>query len=225
MMLRNEQIAELLKPIDPARVKKDGKGFSHLEVWDVRRTMNRIFGFAEWSSRVDQMELISEREVSGKDGKTRWNVVYRARCTLDLTSDAFLGTSYTEWAAGDATNPVLAEAHDQAIKTAESQAFKRCAVNLGDQFGLSLYNNGSFEASLDEVNGYEHVDSGRVTEIVEMLESATTEEELLGIASVIRELDLSGDDKRTLRAAYTAANTRIQAATAANQPEPTEDTE
>ena len=29
-----------------------------------------------------------------------------------------------------------------AIKTAESQAFKRCAINLGDQFGLSLYNNG-----------------------------------------------------------------------------------
>jgi hypothetical protein len=30
-----------------------------------------------------------------------------------------------------------------AIKTAESDAFKRAAINLGDQFGLSLYNNGS----------------------------------------------------------------------------------
>jgi hypothetical protein len=30
-----------------------------------------------------------------------------------------------------------------AIKTAESDALKRAAINLGTQFGLSLYNNGS----------------------------------------------------------------------------------
>jgi hypothetical protein len=30
-----------------------------------------------------------------------------------------------------------------AIKTAESDAIKRAAINLGTQFGLSLYNNGS----------------------------------------------------------------------------------
>jgi hypothetical protein len=35
------------------------------------------------------------------------------------------------------------DVHDMAIKTAESQALKRCATNLGDQFGLSLYRNGS----------------------------------------------------------------------------------
>lgn len=224
MMLRNEQIAELLKPVEQFRVKRDGKGFSHLEAWDVRRTMNRIFGFAQWGCRVDEMQLISEREVSGKDGKTRWNVVYRARCTLDLAEVGLVGVSYTEWAAGDATNPVLAEAHDQAIKTAESQAFKRCAVNLGDQFGLSLYNNGSVDASLKDVNGYEHSDSARVPEIMEMLESATTEEELAGIAGIIRPLDLSSDDKAVLRAAYTDANTRLQAATGDNEPQLPEDT-
>jgi hypothetical protein len=50
---------------------------------------------------------------------------------------------YTEAAVGDSqNNPSRADAHDMAIKTAESQAFKRCAINLGDQFGLSLYNNG-----------------------------------------------------------------------------------
>jgi hypothetical protein len=30
-----------------------------------------------------------------------------------------------------------------AVKTAESDALKRCAVNLGTQFGLSLYQNGA----------------------------------------------------------------------------------
>jgi len=32
------------------------------------------------------------------------------------------------------------------MKTALSQAMKRCAVNLGDGFGLSLYNDGSRDA-------------------------------------------------------------------------------
>lgn len=39
--------------------------------------------------------------------------------------------------------PDPGEAHDMAVKTAESDAFKRAAINLGDNFGLSLYNNGS----------------------------------------------------------------------------------
>jgi hypothetical protein len=33
--------------------------------------------------------------------------------------------------------------HDNAIKTAASDGLKRCAINLGTQFGLSLYDNGS----------------------------------------------------------------------------------
>lgn len=32
-----------------------------------------------------------------------------------------------------------------AIKTAESDALKRAAINLGTQFGLSLYDNGSMK--------------------------------------------------------------------------------
>lgn len=42
--------------------------------------------------------------------------------------------------------PSLGDAHDQAMKTALSQGLKRCAANLGDQFGMSLYNGGSYDA-------------------------------------------------------------------------------
>jgi hypothetical protein len=38
-----------------------------------------------------------------------------------------------------------------AIKTAESDAIKRAAINLGTQFGLSLYNNGSTKDVVIEV--------------------------------------------------------------------------
>ena len=42
-------------------------------------------------------------------------------------------------------NPQRGESHDMAVKTAESDAIKRAAINLGTQFGLSLYNNGSLK--------------------------------------------------------------------------------
>lgn len=211
MNLSNEQVQELLKPIDPSRVSKDGKGFSHVEAWDVRRTMNQIFGFAGWSCDVVQMELISEREVSGKDGKSRWNVIYRAQCTLRIGDPSWEGASFTEWAAGDATNPTLADAHDQAIKTSESQAFKRCAVNLGDQFGLSLYRNGSTQAVVGEIIGQEHVDSGKVLGLLEMFEGVADPDGLGEVAKKIPTLDLSTADKEVLRRAYAAAKGKLGA--------------
>ena len=212
MSLSSEQVQELLKPIDKARVSKDGKGFAHVEAWDIRRTMNRIFGFAGWSARVDQMELVSEREVTQRNGKTGWNVIYRARCTIEVGNFMTDVAAYTEWAAGDATNPTLADAHDQAIKTAESQAFKRCAVNLGDQFGLSLYKNGSTDATVGDVIGREHADSAHVPDLLAALEEAKDEDDLAAVANTIAGLDLSPSDKDSLRAAYGAARGRIEGA-------------
>lgn len=144
MKLSNKQREQLLKGINPSRVGKDGKGFAHLEAYDVRAHLIRIFDFCNWSSELVDLELIFETPTE-KDGKTRWTVAYRATVKLTLhDKDDFENAVYTEAAVGDSTNnPSRADAHDMAIKTAESQAFKRCAINLGDQFGLSLYNNGS----------------------------------------------------------------------------------
>jgi recombination DNA repair RAD52 pathway protein len=213
MSLTNEQIRALLQPIDPARVGKDGKGFSHIEAWDVRRTMNSIFGFATWSANVTEMITISERQVKTKAGKEAWNVVYRAKCTLQVGDQFDGGASYTEWAAGEATNPVLADAHDMAIKTAESQAFKRCAVNLGDQFGLSLYRDGSMDATVGDIIGREYADSGRVDELVLAFDEAASIGDLEMVGQYIAGLDLGKADKERLRAAYTDAKARIDAIT------------
>ena len=203
-MLTNEQNLELLKPISPSRVAKDGKGFSHVEAWDIRRTMNAIFGIANWSADVTEMILVGEHEVGTRGGKAAWNVIYRARCTLTVN-----GSTYTEWAAGDATNPTVSDAHDQAIKTAESQAFKRCAVNLGDQFGLSLYNNGSTSATVGEIVGQKHADSEKVMGLVARFADAESSEDIAGIAQEIPGLEISNAEKETLRRAYTEAKKRI----------------
>lgn len=211
MNLTNEQVQELLKPINPSRVSKDGKGFAHVEAWDIRRKMNQIFGIGSWSSDVQQMQLVSEREVNGRDGKPRWNVIYRAQCVLRIGEAFGDGASYTEWAAGDATNPTLADAHDQAIKTAESQAFKRCAINLGDQFGLSLYMNGSTQAVVGEMIGQAHKDSPRVEYLVSAFENCESEDDLGIVAAEIPNLELSTADKEILRSAYAGAKKRIGA--------------
>jgi hypothetical protein len=122
------------------------RGMSHLEAWDVRRQLIRIFGFGGFDVETLSLDLVSERE--NKTGeRSRWTIVYRAQVRLIIkdTSGRVIA-HFDDGAAGDAVNqPSLGDAHDLAMKTAFSQALKRCAVNLGDQFGLSLYNDGSPE--------------------------------------------------------------------------------
>lgn len=147
------QHEKLLAPIRSTRVGKDRKNNSHVEAYEIRAHLNRLIGFGRWSQRVTAMEPIFEHlfvdESKGKE-KDRVTVAYRAQVTLDVHApDGTHLATYTEWAMGDAQNfPASSrgDAHDFAIKTAESQGLKRCAVNLGDQFGLSLYRKGSLQA-------------------------------------------------------------------------------
>lgn len=140
-MLNDAQYQQLLKPLNEARVAKRqqaGRNLSYLEAWDVRAHLNRIFGFLNWSAEVLTADLAFEE----KNEKGQWNVGYKV--VLQLTVGRYPTTaSYTEAAVGSASLPQRGEAHDMAIKSGESDALKRAAMNLGTQFGLSLYANGS----------------------------------------------------------------------------------
>ncbi|MFF5790217.1 Rad52/Rad22 family DNA repair protein [Streptomyces sp. NPDC012693] len=141
--LTAEQVTTLLAPINPTRVQTLNRQ-SHVEAWDVRRWLNRTFGFAGWSIETMELVCVSEREIN----PGRWTVIYRAQVRLTVKTPDGRPLSWWEDAAmGDSRNqPSLGDAHDMAMKTSLSQALKRCAVNLGDQFGLSLYNDGSRRA-------------------------------------------------------------------------------
>lgn len=138
--LTPEQVRVLLMGMAENRVQHL-KGNAHTEAWDIRRWLTRIFGFGGWSLDTTELALVREMEIN----PGRWTVIYRAQVRLTVrTADGRTITSYEDAAMGDSRNqPSLGDAHDQAMKTALSQGLKRCAVNLGDQFGLSLYNNGS----------------------------------------------------------------------------------
>jgi recombination DNA repair RAD52 pathway protein len=153
--LTNDQVNLLLGGIAGSRIGKDGKGFAHVEAWDIRRHLIRFFGFGGYDTDLLDASLVSEtsqmlrkKNRNGEeygDPYEAWTVIYRV--SVKLTVKTIDGSELGHWhgtATGDATNqPSRADAHDLALKTADSQAFKRAAVNLGDQFGLSLYNDGN----------------------------------------------------------------------------------
>lgn len=140
MSLTKGQHEQLLKPLNESRVAKrsggGGRQLSYLEAWDVKAHMIRVFGFCGWSAEVIESEQVFEEQ----NEKGQWSVAWKI--TLRLTIHG-TGAVYTESAIGSANLPQRGEAHDMAIKTGESDAFKRAAINLGTQFGLSLYSNGS----------------------------------------------------------------------------------
>lgn len=145
MYLSAQQIEQLLKPINPRRVASrrggGGKSLSYVEAYDIKAHMIRIFGFTGWSWDVIAADLVFEEK-----GDRNWEVGYRVIGRLTVGNGDYMSATYTEAAVGIAALPSRGEAHDMAVKTGESDAFKRAAINLGDQFGLSLYNNGSTNA-------------------------------------------------------------------------------
>jgi len=140
MPLSEKQLDQLFKPINPKRIKKNPQGYSHLEEWDVEAHLTRIFGFLGWDKEVTY-GLIFEDEPTPK----RWTVAYHAHCRLTVRDADGTDRAVKEDAAtGTGTNqPSRAAAHDLAIKDAVSSAVKRAAKALGNQFGLSLYDDGS----------------------------------------------------------------------------------
>lgn len=140
--LTSLQRKQLLADLNPNRVSKrtangksGGKVMSYVEAWDVRATLTRIFGFGGWSGEVLNAQMID----SGKNG--RGNPTVAMMVTYRLTIHQ-LGCIYTETAVSGQSGSDFGAAAEFAVKTAESDALKRCAINLGTAFGLSLYNDG-----------------------------------------------------------------------------------
>jgi recombination DNA repair RAD52 pathway protein len=158
--LTDLQIKQLLADLNQQRVaqlKKGRTSLSYLEAWDVRASLNRIFGFGGWSAQlIDSKVIRMDQNVpayeynSNKDAPKvqkmelgqpvfNWRVVAQATMQLHIHQ---LGAFYSETGIAGQVGPDVGEVADFAMKTCESDALKRAAVNLGTQFGLSLYKDG-----------------------------------------------------------------------------------
>jgi recombination DNA repair RAD52 pathway protein len=145
-----QQLEQLFRPLNPDRIKTRDRQ-AYIEAWDVIAHLSRIFGPFNWNKEVRDVELLYDTPVEWERNgivKSGFDVAYRA--TVRLTVNSPLGYKVSEDAAtGQAQHqPSRGDAHDLALKTAVSDALKRAAKDLGNQFGLSLYHEGSAESVL-----------------------------------------------------------------------------
>lgn len=144
-----QQTLQLLQPIHPSRVLKDGKGHPHVSQQDITAHLIRIFGFGSFDTDILETSCVFEQQRTDDKGQptNRWDVCYRAKVRLTVrNADGEEVCHYEDGSTATAQNQARGDAHDGAFKSALSLAKKRAAVYLGDQFGLSLYNKGQMRA-------------------------------------------------------------------------------
>jgi recombination DNA repair RAD52 pathway protein len=147
------QTRQLLQPINPRRVLRDAKGHAHVSQQDVTAHLIRVFGFGSFDTEVLDVQCVFEMPTlsisKGKDkpDPQRYDVCYRALLRLTIRDrDGVPVCQYEDGSTATAQNQSRGDAHDLAYKSALSLSKKRAAINLGDQFGLSLYNKGQMSA-------------------------------------------------------------------------------
>ena len=127
-----EVFEKLNQPLDESAIKHRMQGkdtLSYIEGWYAIDQANRIFGYDGWSRETLSLEQVAQME--REDG---FAVTYVAKVRIHALGVYRDGT-------GAATNysSSLANAIEQAAKSAETDATKRALSTFGPQFGLHLY--------------------------------------------------------------------------------------
>lgn len=110
-----------------------GRRFDYIEGWHAIAEANRIFGFEGWDRITMASNLIWQGKVEG-----RFACSYAARVRISVRAgDTIVSREGSGCGKGLGAHP--AEAHDMALKAAETDATKRALATFGAPFGLSLY--------------------------------------------------------------------------------------
>ena len=184
-MLTFQQIDELVKAINPAYVETKQK-LTYLAQHQARAEMNRIFGYGNWDVDADEPQLMYEERITDTNDPrwpreykstapkksasgAYWITAYRIRVTVRIRD--FWGMPVAEYtgvhAEENAIQPNRGEAHALALTSVDSYALRRALINLGDRFGLGLYNGGSkaqhgiYTSQLEPGNLFEWAPAGQ----------------------------------------------------------------
>jgi recombination DNA repair RAD52 pathway protein len=143
--LTDAQVKRTLSPVRSTKIETI-QGASYVPHHEVRAELCRMFGPTRWDSQTEELVLVYENEEPNpnKQNETRWRVCYRAAVRLRVRSlDGLPLAEYREWHADESVHPSRAEAHTNALTSAQSVALRRAAINIGDNMGLHLYDQGS----------------------------------------------------------------------------------
>lgn len=138
MSFTPEQNQELAGKLSQAAVKSRKQGGSqvqYVEGWHVIAEANRIFGFDKWTRETLDIKCVAESQREIGQAKTPgWGVTYVIKCRVIVDGVAREGCG-----AGHGIDRDLGQAHESAIKEAETDAMKRAFMTFGNPFGLALY--------------------------------------------------------------------------------------
>lgn len=140
MSFSETQIRALKRAVTQRNVRvrvNHGKELSYIEGWYVVAEANRIFGFDGWNRETLETRCLFARENRGV-----YSAAYIARVRITVRAGDSVVVREGHGTA-EARGSLAGEAHDLALKSAETDATKRALATFGKAFGLALYANGT----------------------------------------------------------------------------------
>jgi DNA recombination protein Rad52 len=148
------QVDALNQDLDKAKVKQRSKGgtsLSYIEGHEAIRVANAVFGLCGWTRKTQEMRCVADTAFS-KNGRDGFLVAYVGHCTVRVWSPTMQEWVESDgWGYGEGIDyQNVGQAHESAIKEAETDAMKRALVKFGDQFGLALYDKAQAHVADDD---------------------------------------------------------------------------
>ncbi len=111
----------------------NGRTLSYIEGWHVIAEANRIFGFDAWDRQTMANKCVWEGTWQGK-----YSCAYVARVRVKVRAGS-VEICREGCGSGQGRGNTPGEAHESALKEAETDAMKRALTTFGNPFGLALY--------------------------------------------------------------------------------------
>ena len=136
MAFNEVQVKNLEAKLDAKHVRTrrvQDTSLAYVEGWHVIAEANRIFGYDAWDRHT-----LSTRCVWSGSASQHYAAAYIAKVRIAVRAGATVITR-EGCGSGNAKAPTPGEAHEFALKAAETDATKRALATFGNPFGLALY--------------------------------------------------------------------------------------
>jgi recombination DNA repair RAD52 pathway protein len=138
MAFSDTQARQLKAKLDSQHVKarkENGATLHYIEGWHAIAEANRIFGYDAWDRRT-----VATRCVWTEARGSQFLAAYTARVRISVRArDIVIVREGCGTGEARASSP--GQAHEIALKTAETDATKRALATFGNPFGLALYDS------------------------------------------------------------------------------------
>lgn len=173
-MIDEAAIAELKKPLDAKNVasrKQGGGQVSYIEGWHAIAEANRIFGFDAWTREtVEMVQLGEPYQVNGN-----WRVNYRAKVRVVATGSGINEIIREGCGFGQGIDKDVGQAHESALKEAETDAMKRALMTFGNPFGLALYDKSRANVDAGEPSKPAEMPDAEWATLVQLVEASNAD--------------------------------------------------